>query len=161
MVPIYRTWFSLPWWLWDVGDWLSFSRFSPLELKKNWDWEKLAIALFEHIYQTGGLFHLWGHSWEIDRLAGWRKLENVLAYIAQKSDVTHVTNTEALLARNLVALPLVAFLWLDDKDSTDARNRDSCSAHSVELTLSWGRQKVVGPLTVDEQKGRVALDSTA
>lgn len=73
-----------------------FSHFSPVDVKKNWDWEKLAIALFEHTCQTGGVFHLWGHSWEIEKYNGWQKLENVLAYIARKQDVLHQTNTELL-----------------------------------------------------------------
>ena len=73
-----------------------FSHFSPLNVKKYWNWEKLAIALFKHTCRTGGIFHLWGHSWEIEKNNGWQKLENVLAYIATKQDVLHQTNTELL-----------------------------------------------------------------
>jgi hypothetical protein len=65
-------------------------------MKTYWNWEQLAIALFERTCQQGGLFHLWGHSWELERTNGWQKLERVLAYIATKSHVIHQTNTEAL-----------------------------------------------------------------
>lgn len=73
-----------------------FSHFSLANVKKHWDWEKLAIALFERTCQTGGSFHLWGHSWEIEKYNSWQKLENVLAYIATKQNVLHQTNTELL-----------------------------------------------------------------
>lgn len=75
---------------------LSFSKFSPTMFKKCWDWEKLAMALFDRTYQIDGLFHLWGHSWEIERYNAWKKLEKVFSYIASKSDVIHKTNTEIL-----------------------------------------------------------------
>lgn len=80
----------------DLHKILYFSNFSPSTLKRYWNWEKLAIALFEHTCQTGGVFHLWGHSWEIEKNNGWHKLENVLSHIAKKSCVTHQTNTEIL-----------------------------------------------------------------
>ncbi len=80
----------------DLHKILAFAKFSPRMVKKLWDWEALAIALFEHTCQTGGVFHLWGHSWEVEKYNGWQKLENVLAYIATKKDVIHQTNTELL-----------------------------------------------------------------
>lgn len=80
----------------DLHKILSFSNFSLTNLKKYWNWEKLAIALFDYIYQNDGVFHLWGHSWEIEKINGWQKLENVFSYIAQKSNVVHQTNTEIL-----------------------------------------------------------------
>ncbi len=80
----------------DLHKILSFSNFSLINFKKYWDWEKLAMALFDHTCQTGGIFHLWGHSWEIEKNNGWRKLENVLAYIAKNDNVIRQTNTEIL-----------------------------------------------------------------
>jgi D-inositol-3-phosphate glycosyltransferase len=86
----------------DLHKILSFAKFSPATVKKFWDWENLAIALFEHTCQTGGVFHLWGHSWEIEKNNGWQKLENVFAHIAAKNNVIHQTNTEILTSRDLV-----------------------------------------------------------
>ena len=80
----------------DVQKILMFSNFSLSAFKKNWDWENLAVALFERICQSGGIFHLWGHSWEIEKFDGWQKLEYVLSSIARKNDVVYQTNTELL-----------------------------------------------------------------
>ena len=80
----------------DLQKILLFSNFSLSTFKKYWDWEKLAMALFEHICLTGGIFHLWGHSWEIEKFNGWQKLENVLSYIAKNNDILYQTNTEIL-----------------------------------------------------------------
>ncbi|HYT43154.1 MAG TPA: polysaccharide deacetylase family protein [Methylomirabilota bacterium] len=80
----------------DLHKILSFSNFSLINFKKYWDWERLAMALFDHTCQTGDLFHLWGHSWEIEKNNEWQKLENVLSYIAKKINVVHQTNTEIL-----------------------------------------------------------------
>ncbi len=80
----------------DLHKILSFSNFSLINVKKYWDWDKLAMALFNRTCQTGGVFHLWGHSWEIEKNNGWQKLENVFSYIAKKNNVIHQTNTEIL-----------------------------------------------------------------
>jgi len=48
--------------------------------------------LFERAKARNGLFHLWGHSWEIDKNHDWQRLENVLAYIAKQPDVHYLTN---------------------------------------------------------------------
>lgn len=45
---------------------------------------------------NGGLFHLWGHSWEIEQLSLWRTLENVLRRLAAQADsIVFATNYEA------------------------------------------------------------------
>ncbi len=80
----------------DLHKILYFSNFSFSNFKKYWNWEKLAIALFDYTYQTGGIFHLWGHSWEIEKNNGWQKLENVFSYIAKKNNVVNQTNTGIL-----------------------------------------------------------------
>lgn len=42
------------------------------------DWVKIAERLLRHVKEHGGVFHLWGHSWEIDALQQWGQLERVL-----------------------------------------------------------------------------------
>jgi peptidoglycan-N-acetylglucosamine deacetylase len=37
----------------------------------------LAKAMASYVIERGGTFHLWGHSWEIDRLQLWSKLEDI------------------------------------------------------------------------------------
>lgn len=44
--------------------------------------EKLRSTL-DITCEQGGVFHLWGHSWEMDRFDGWTVLENFLRYAAQ------------------------------------------------------------------------------
>jgi D-inositol-3-phosphate glycosyltransferase len=80
----------------DLHKILSFAKFSLTNLKEYWDWEKLAIALFDSTCLHGGVFHLWGHSWEIEKNNGWQKLENILAYVAERKHVIHQTNTDTL-----------------------------------------------------------------
>ena len=42
------------------------------------DWVATAEALLEHVLSRGGVFHLWGHSWEIEERNQWSRLEEVL-----------------------------------------------------------------------------------
>jgi peptidoglycan-N-acetylglucosamine deacetylase len=59
-------------------------------------WDELAIAWFEVCRQEGGVFHLWGHSWEVDARGDWQRLERVLDHISGRPDVTYRQNRELL-----------------------------------------------------------------
>jgi len=39
-----------------------------------------------------GVWHLWGHSCEIERYRMWKQLEEVLRYVSGRSDVRYLTN---------------------------------------------------------------------
>ncbi len=58
------------------------------------NWDALAIALFDKVRAQGGVFHLWGHSWEIEKNNGWQRLEKVLQHIAHRPDVRYCANSE-------------------------------------------------------------------
>jgi len=59
------------------------------------EWPQLAQAMLERVATRGGVFHLWGHSWEIERMNEWQRLENVLRLMSQYTrDVPCVTNGE-------------------------------------------------------------------
>jgi peptidoglycan-N-acetylglucosamine deacetylase len=58
------------------------------------NWDDLAIAWFESCMRDGGVFHLWGHSWEVDARGDWARLERVLEYIGRRPDVQYLTNAE-------------------------------------------------------------------
>ena len=73
---------------------LRFARYNPLKFVRYMRWDVLAMAMFDRIMETGGVFHLWGHSWEVDAHGDWDRLETVLAYISRKKDVSYVTNGE-------------------------------------------------------------------
>jgi peptidoglycan/xylan/chitin deacetylase (PgdA/CDA1 family) len=74
---------------------LRVARYRPVlfaHLLLNWD--ALAIRLFEQAREQEGVFHLWGHSWEVDANNDWPRLERVLRYISDQADVDYATNGE-------------------------------------------------------------------
>jgi len=56
-------------------------------------WDRMAELLFDQVLASNGVFHLWGHSWEVDRHKDWRRLERVLAYVGRRPGVRYVTNS--------------------------------------------------------------------
>ncbi len=59
------------------------------------DWARLATALFQQTKDRGGVFHLWGHSWEIEEQDQWESLESFLMIIGQwRDELQGVTNSE-------------------------------------------------------------------
>jgi len=67
--------------------------FNPLKARHYLDWSVLATDLFDTGLKSGGVFHLWGHSWEVDQHDDWKKLEQVFAYISSRQEVEYVPNT--------------------------------------------------------------------
>jgi peptidoglycan/xylan/chitin deacetylase (PgdA/CDA1 family) len=57
-------------------------------------WEKIAMNIFDYIHQEGGVWHLWGHSWEIDKFQLWREIEMVFEYISNRKDIIYCSNGE-------------------------------------------------------------------
>jgi peptidoglycan/xylan/chitin deacetylase (PgdA/CDA1 family) len=58
------------------------------------DWEKRARIAFDSVLKRGGVYHLWGHSWVINKDNNWDKLERVLAYISNKQNVKYLINSQ-------------------------------------------------------------------
>lgn len=59
------------------------------------DWATTAIALLNCARREGGVFHLWGHSWEIEEGGQWGPLERVLSAMGEcKEEARCVTNGE-------------------------------------------------------------------
>jgi peptidoglycan/xylan/chitin deacetylase (PgdA/CDA1 family) len=42
------------------------------------NWVETARAMLQVVAEQGGVFHLWGHSWEIEEQQQWKQLESVL-----------------------------------------------------------------------------------
>jgi len=59
-------------------------------------WKRLAKYYFDCIYKQGGVFHLWGHSREIEKLGLWEELEEVFEYISNKKNVIYVSNGDLI-----------------------------------------------------------------
>jgi peptidoglycan/xylan/chitin deacetylase (PgdA/CDA1 family) len=46
------------------------------------DWTAVARKLLDRALAAGGVFHLWGHSWEIEQYQQWPQLEEILRLMA-------------------------------------------------------------------------------
>jgi peptidoglycan-N-acetylglucosamine deacetylase len=56
------------------------------------NWDLLAQWLFDQVSEVGGMFHLWGHSWEIEAHGDWDRLDRFLAHASRRENVRFVTN---------------------------------------------------------------------
>jgi peptidoglycan-N-acetylglucosamine deacetylase len=83
---------------------------SPLLVARTWldtrgplsmltDWVARAKRAFDVARQRDGVWHLWGHSWEIDRNGDWSRLESVLDYVAGVPGVQYLVNGDGLVLR--------------------------------------------------------------
>ena len=59
-------------------------------------WVALGKKLFDLVLQEGGMWHLYGHSWEIEELGMWPDLQEMLDYVANREGVTYITNLQLL-----------------------------------------------------------------
>lgn len=60
------------------------------------DWIALAERLFVRALQVGGVFHLWGHSWEIDQHRQWENLDRVLSVLSRRAPKPRFVTNGAL-----------------------------------------------------------------
>jgi peptidoglycan-N-acetylglucosamine deacetylase len=59
------------------------------------DWVSAATAVLASAAKSGGVFHLWGHSWEIEEAGQWSALDEILAGMAAyRKDASCLTNAE-------------------------------------------------------------------
>jgi len=59
-------------------------------------WLDLGKKMFDRVLETGGVWHLYGHPWEIARLNLWQELEEMFSYISGRSGVRYATNGQLL-----------------------------------------------------------------
>lgn len=60
------------------------------------DWEARGKSLFDKALHRGGVYHIYGHSLELETNNEWPKLERLLAYVSGKENVLYLTNSEVL-----------------------------------------------------------------
>ena len=61
---------------------------SPQTFKKNFSLcFELAQLTFDYVYKNGGIWHLSGHSWEIEQYNLWDILEELFSYISKRNIV--------------------------------------------------------------------------
>ena len=68
-----------------------------LSIKSLFDWEIRAKMLFDLALQIGGVYHIWGHSWEFEEKNEWEKIERVFNYISNRKNVLYTTNSQIFL----------------------------------------------------------------
>ncbi len=60
------------------------------------NWLQLGKRLFDRVLRHGGIWHLYGHPWEIEKLNLWPQLEEIFAYVSRRESVTYCTNGQLL-----------------------------------------------------------------
>ena len=66
------------------------------------NWLELGKRLFDSVLERGGMWHLYGHSHEIENLGLWRDLEEMLDYVGNRKEVMYLPNCELI---RLLPLP--------------------------------------------------------
>ncbi len=79
---------------WKIALFVNFNPLTFIAYYRNWN--LLAKAMFDRVLKTGGVFHLWGHSWEIEKNNHWLALEDVFKYISNNESVQYITNADLL-----------------------------------------------------------------
>ena len=59
-------------------------------------WLELGKLLFGQVLEQGGIWHLYGHSWEIEELGLWSEVSELLDHVARHDRVLYVTNSQVL-----------------------------------------------------------------
>jgi peptidoglycan/xylan/chitin deacetylase (PgdA/CDA1 family) len=87
----------------DIG---GICRYS-LRFRRLTSWLDLGRRLFDLVLRDGGIWHLYGHSWEIEELGLWRELEELLDYVSNQRGVTYLSNGDVfkLLSRDARVVP--------------------------------------------------------
>jgi peptidoglycan-N-acetylglucosamine deacetylase len=63
-------------------------------------WVEVGKKLFDEVLRHGGIWHLYGHSWELEELGLWGALQEMLDYVANRPGVIYASNSRVLeLAR--------------------------------------------------------------
>jgi peptidoglycan-N-acetylglucosamine deacetylase len=60
------------------------------------NWLDLGKKLFDRVLRDGGIWHLYGHPWEIEKLDLLSSLKEMLDYVSQRKGVTYLTNAQLL-----------------------------------------------------------------
>jgi peptidoglycan/xylan/chitin deacetylase (PgdA/CDA1 family) len=60
------------------------------------NWVDMGKTMFDEALQDGGIWHLYGHSWELEELGLWDQLQELFSYVADRPGVVYATNSKAL-----------------------------------------------------------------
>jgi peptidoglycan/xylan/chitin deacetylase (PgdA/CDA1 family) len=59
-------------------------------------WVSVGKVLFDHVMRKGGVWHLYGHSWEIEQGNLWAGLAELLDYVCRREGVLYSSNCDVL-----------------------------------------------------------------
>ena len=76
------------------------------ELNRLRSWVELGKRLFDQFLQEGGIWHLYGHSWEIEKLGLWNELQEMVNYVRERPGVIYASNSQALQLLEQDAVPV-------------------------------------------------------
>jgi len=60
------------------------------------NWLQLGKKQFDRVQREGGVWHLYGHPWEIEKLGLWSQVGELFAYVGQRGGAQYVTNGQLL-----------------------------------------------------------------
>jgi|SRR5579871_768469 len=63
------------------------------------NWVTLGKRMFDSVMKHGGVWHIYGHSQEIEELGMWDEVREILDYVGGHKEVTYVPNGELIRAR--------------------------------------------------------------
>jgi hypothetical protein len=59
-------------------------------------WVDMGKIMFDEALRDGGIWHLYGHSWELEERGLWKQLDQLLTYVANRPGVIYANNSTAL-----------------------------------------------------------------
>ena len=59
-------------------------------------WVSMGRILFDRVLKEGGVWHLFGHAWQIQELGLWNDLKEILDYVCGRDGVVYVANSGVL-----------------------------------------------------------------
>jgi peptidoglycan/xylan/chitin deacetylase (PgdA/CDA1 family) len=68
-----------------------FSRYARCK-----NWVEMGKMMFDEALREGGIWHIYGHSWELEELGLWDELQELFSYVADRPNVIYATNSKAL-----------------------------------------------------------------
>jgi peptidoglycan/xylan/chitin deacetylase (PgdA/CDA1 family) len=71
------------------------------------NWVQLGKRLFDLVLERGGVWHLFGHSWEVAEMGLWSELRELLNYVSNRKDVIYATNGDTVRMLSSPAAPVV------------------------------------------------------
>jgi hypothetical protein len=76
-------------------------------------WIDRLYALFDYCMENGGLFHLWAHSEDIEKLNAWREFDNFLRYVQSRVAPEDRLTNEQVVDRYLLMVPTKSHRYED------------------------------------------------